>query len=176
MRFRPFPILETPRLLIRQMTLTDAPSVLFLRSDGEVNRYIFRKAPPPSTIEDGEDFINRCNQSIAKGENIYWAVSLKSEPQKMVGTLCLWNFTPDAVEAEVGYDLMPHLHGQGLLSEGLPIVLDYGFQKLGVQRIVALTHHANKPSHQLLYKNNFQILKDRKDTNNPHNIIFGLEA
>jgi ribosomal-protein-alanine N-acetyltransferase len=43
LNFTPFPVLETNRLLLRQVTLQDAPEIFFLRSNPDVLKYLDRE-------------------------------------------------------------------------------------------------------------------------------------
>ena len=43
--FDPFPVLETPRLLLRALTMDDAEDMLRVQSDPEVSRFLSRPRP-----------------------------------------------------------------------------------------------------------------------------------
>ena len=62
-----------------------------------------------------------------KGEFFTWGIVLKNE-SKIIGSICLWNFSTDKKEAEVGYDLHPKNHRQGIMNEALGRVLSIRFQ------------------------------------------------
>ncbi len=61
LNFSPFPELKTNRLLLRKMKVTDAPELLFLRSDEKVMQYIGREKT--KTVEEAEGFIQTINAS-----------------------------------------------------------------------------------------------------------------
>ena len=50
--FTPFPVLETERYILRQLSLSDDNEIFILRSDKEVNKYLDR--PIAKTIEDAK--------------------------------------------------------------------------------------------------------------------------
>ena len=50
--FPPFPVLETERYILRQLTLSDDNEIFILRSYKEVNKYLDR--PVAKTIEDAK--------------------------------------------------------------------------------------------------------------------------
>ena len=50
----PFPVMETPRLLLRRMKVEDAEEVFFLRSNPEVNKYSLR--PLATEIKQAEEW------------------------------------------------------------------------------------------------------------------------
>ncbi len=96
--FSPFPELKTERLMLRQLTEDDTQDIFFLRTDEGVNRYIER--PKPGDIIGARDFILKTNNGIKQNEMIDWAITLK-DAQKLIGTICLWNFSEDKTRAEV---------------------------------------------------------------------------
>lgn len=169
MQFIEFPVLTTQRLTLRQTTKDDWEEVLFLRSDEEVNKYVKRQAPKTKT--DAEEFIAKITRGLTNGEIIYWSITLKESPE-MIGSICLWNFSPDRTIAEVGYDLVPQFQNRGIMSEALKCVLNFGFNSLNLKEIEAFTHHANESSKKLLTKNNFRLDPDRRDDDNADNLIY----
>ena len=169
MNFIPFPTLTTDRLILRKANKADGNEILFLRSDPSVNKYINR--PPTNNLKDAEDFMERIENGIQKGQNINWNITLKNDP-KMIGSICIWNFSEDQKTGEVGYDLHPLFHGKGIMSEALKCVVKYGFQELGLEKIEAYTHRENESSKRLLENNNFTLVPDKEDDYNEFNVVF----
>lgn len=167
-----FPEIATVRLLLRQTTKSDATEILFLRSNKQVNKFIKREAP--KDLKDAEVFLNKISKSVEKGDVIYWGICLKRVP-KLIGTICLWNFSTETKKAEVGYDLHPDFQGLGFMSEALKAVLDYGFNNLQLDTIEAFTHFKNENSIKLLEKNNFKIVPNKTDMDNINNIILRIK-
>lgn len=145
--FLPFPELRTHRILLRRPTLADAPDLYAHRADAVVNRYLeqFRHDTPAQT----EDFLRRIDAHIHGGESLYWILSGRKDGA-FLGTLCLWNFSPDRTEAETGFTLQPEYHGKGYMREALSAVLDFGFQALHLRAIHARTHRDNAAAIRLL--------------------------
>jgi ribosomal-protein-alanine N-acetyltransferase len=73
MTFKPFPVLETERLLLRQFSNEDAADVFIMRSDPDVMQYIPR--PLAVTLNDAAVVIQTVNDFIEKGEKLNWAIS-----------------------------------------------------------------------------------------------------
>ena len=170
--FDPFPELQTPRLKLRNFSAEDYNQVFFLRSNHEVNRYIKRDFP--TKIEEAIAFVQKVQASMRKGENINWAVCYQ-EDSKMLGSICLWNFSSDLKTGEIGYDLHPDHQKKGIMDEALKLILKYGFEELKLDHITAYTHHANESSTKLLRNNGFVIQVGEKDQDNLNNIIFALQ-
>src|SRR3990167_3457862 len=130
--FTPFPLLETERLTLRQLSLEDANEIFRLRSDKSVNKFLDR--PIAKTIDDANQFINKINDSIAKNELIYWVITLKNHP-KLIGTICLWNISEDRSKAEIGFELLLEYHGKGIMQEVILKVIKYGFEEMHLRSI-----------------------------------------
>ncbi len=169
--FTQFSILKTKRLIFRQLEDADKQEIYFLRSDKEVNKFIDR--PKPDGLKGASEFISKINNGIIKDELIYWAIALKDKP-KLIVTICLWNISKDKKYAELGYELNPKFHGQGIMSEALSKILDYGFNRIGLKKIEAFTHKNNLKSTAMLLKNNFKHDVGRTDKDNENNIIFSI--
>jgi len=167
----PFTELKTERLVLRQLKISDAEDQFVLRSSAEVGKYIARDLQ--TDVSQSEKFIEDRNEDIAQNKIMYWAITLKGET-RLVGTICLWNFTVGNTVAEVGYDLNPEFQKKGIMSEALKAVVSYGFQNLEFSRIEAFTQIENQSSKLLLMKNQFQLHKTRIDEGFPKNIIFEL--
>lgn len=149
----PLPRLLTRRLSLRQLELRDAPEIRQLRSDPRVNEFIVRAGA--ITLAEARLFIEKINRGIANRECLYWAITRKG-CDTLIGTICLWNFTADRAEAEIGYELSPACQGQGFMQEAIETVLAYGFQALKLEAIKALSRADNVRSLALLKRAGFQ--------------------
>jgi ribosomal-protein-alanine N-acetyltransferase len=167
--FSSFPTLKTDRLVLRKLVKSDAETVFALRTDKDINKFIER--PPERQEKNGLEFITRIDKGLANNSFVNWAISYKSE-SKLLGTICLWNFSEDKKIAEVGYNLIMQQHGKGIMSEALKAVLDYGFNTLNFETIEAFTHKNNTASVNLLLKQDFKCDDKRKDDDNKNNLIF----
>lgn len=152
--FTPFPVLKTERLTLRQLVSSDANEIFALRSDGSVNKYLDRK--PSKSIEDAITFIQTINENIQRNYSVYWAITLNST-DKLIGTICLFDFSDDNLRAEIGYELLPGFQGQGIMQEAASKVIDFGAQYIGLNSVVAYTHAENNSSTRLLEKLNFKM-------------------
>ncbi len=170
--FSRFLKLTTERLLLRRLKATDETALFSLRSNDTINKYIDR--PKQTSLEESQQFITRINNGIKENKSMYWAITIKDNPQ-LIGTICLWHFSDDKKTAEIGYELNPDFQGQGIMNEALKKVIELAFQTIGITTIEAYTHKDNTKSTSLLLKNNFSIDVTRKDEENINNIIFILQ-
>ena len=160
--FKPFPVLKTERLTLRQLASSDAYEIFALRSDPNVNKYLDRE--PAKSIDDAKTFIQIINENIQKNDSIYWAITL-SNKDKLIGTICLFNFLDDNKLAEIGYELLPGYQGLGIMQEATSKVIDFGIQHIGLNSIKAYTHSENQRSTKLLEKFNFKKENDPAEGN-----------
>jgi len=151
--FSPFPLLTTTRLLLRQMTLDDAPAVQRLRSNTDVMKYINR--PLTQTVEEAEKWISVIIDALERNDKISWRICLKENPAEHVGSIGLWRIDRENHRAEIGYMLEPHLQGKGLMFEALQPVIHYGFDELKLHSIEAQIDPRNAASAALLRKAGF---------------------
>lgn len=151
--FTPFPVLKTERLTLRQLVRGDANEILALRSDANVNKYLDRKAS--KSIDDAKTFIQTIEENIQRNDSIYWAITLNGT-DKLIGTICLFNFSDDNLKAEIGYELLPGFQGKGIMQEAASKVIDFGIQHIGLNSIEAYTHSENQSSTRLLEKLKFK--------------------
>jgi ribosomal-protein-alanine N-acetyltransferase len=147
-----FPILTTERLTLRQLSIDDQQDIFALRSDPKINRFLGRQLC--KTNEEAINFINKINENIEKRDTYYWAITL-TDTKKLVGTICLFDFSSENSSCEIGYELMAKFQGQGIMKEAAQAVIDYVFQTLKFKKILALTHYGNQNSTNLLLKFNF---------------------
>ncbi len=173
MNLKLFPIIQTERLLLRKLTELDKVAIFKLRSDARVNKYLDR--PLPLNMDEATAFINKINNSIEQNDCFYWAISLQNNAE-LIGTICLWNFSDDQLNAELGYELSPNFHGQGIMNEAIKQVIQYAFEIIGLKLIDAYPHKDNESSIKLLKKNGFTWQADKIDEDNLNYIIYSCYA
>lgn len=163
--------LETSRLILKGINENNTEDILKIRGNPEVNKFVKRVSP--KTNYDALQFILTIKQRTQNNQTVYWGISLKDQSH-LIGTICLWNFSEDRKKAEVGYELLPEYHRQGIMSEALNAVVEYGFNELLLQEIVAITNTFNENSKGLLVKHHFVLEEGKEDEGFPDNIIFSL--
>jgi ribosomal-protein-alanine N-acetyltransferase len=156
--FTPVPILTTERLTLRQLIINDEHEIFTLRSDSEINKYLDRQIS--NTVDDARDFINKVSENINKNDSLYWAITF-SDKNILVGTICLFGFSDENDNCEIGYELLTNFQGQGIMKEAVEKVIDHAFNAIKVQKIEAFFHRDNQSSIKLLEKFSF------RDSNEP---------
>lgn len=157
LQFTPFPILMTQRLVLRQLEIDDENEIFILRSDERILKFI--NIPKAKNLEDARAYITMISKLIAENVSILWGMTLRENSEKIIGTICLWNFSKELNRAEIGYVLHPDFQGKGIMQEAAEKVIDYGFNILQLDTIEADLHPNNLKSINLLKRNNFTFLK-----------------
>lgn len=150
--FTPFPTLITERLVLRKITMDDAPELFFMRNDDRVMKYIER--PRPANINDTYEFINKITEAEKNNEIITWGIALKNET-KLIGTVCFINIKKENYRAEFGYAIHPDHWGKGIMNEVAKAVINYGFKEMKLHSIEANINPENIGSQKLLEKQGF---------------------
>ncbi|WP_300434236.1 GNAT family N-acetyltransferase [Christiangramia sp.] len=92
MKKKKFPQLDTKRLFLRKLEKSDWESISYLRSDKIVNQFVKRENA--DTKQKAIKFIEKTKLKIKNDQLFYWSITLK-EDEKMIGSICLWNFSED---------------------------------------------------------------------------------
>lgn len=150
--FSPFPNLETNRLNLRHLTSEDVDEILALRSNPEIMQFIPR--PLIKSKEEALEFITTMNAAVDSNTVINWAITTK-ENDELIGMIGFYRMKPENYRAEVGYILSAAYHGQGIITEALQRVIQFGFEEMGLNSIEAVIDPENFGSEKVLLKNNF---------------------
>jgi RimJ/RimL family protein N-acetyltransferase len=144
----PQPILNTPRLILRELTLADAPAVHRLAGEREVAATT-RLIPHPYPEGLAEDWISGLADRYAKGENASFAITLKDGP--LIGAIGLLINLGDN-HAELGYWIGKPFWNQGYCTEAARAVVAYGFESVNLQRVFANYFAINPASGRVMAK------------------------
>ena len=166
LNFTPFPILKTNRLALRLLSIEDQQVIFALRSSNEINKYLDRA--PSKTVDDAILFINKVHENLKNNNAIYWGIS-QTNSGKIIGTICLFDFSNDLKSCEIGYELLSAFQKQGIMKEAAQVVINYAFQTVKVKKIIAYTHQENSNSTHLLLQLHFiKSVETVKDNPNLH--------
>ena len=151
--FNPFPVIETPRLLLRRPLPSDAADLLVMRSDPEVMQFIPR--PLAKTEEDVLVLLRMLDEFTDRNERINWGIEWK-ESGRLIGMIGFVHIHPEHSRAEVGYSLTRAWHRKGIMREALSAVLEFGFREWELHSVLAIIDAENKPSGSLLVDAGFR--------------------
>lgn len=147
-------VLETDRLILRQLSPEDAPFILQLVNEPSWLRYIGNKGI--KTLDAARAYIlNGPVEMYARlGFGLYM-VELKAEacPIGICGLI-----KRDSLEdVDIGFAFLPQFWGKGYAYESASAVMEYGKESFGLTRLVAITSAENYVSARLLEKLGFKF-------------------
>lgn len=149
-------ILETSRLLVRKIELSDAPEMFVMDSDPRVQAFLGNN--PPRDLEETREQILQIQQQF-KDYNIgRWAIASKESNHFIGWTGFKWITSPINGHNnfyDFGYRLQYKHWGKGYATEAGIAALHYGLYTLGLQNVFATTDPENFASRNVLEKIGF---------------------
>ena len=127
------PLLSGEKIVLRELRLSDAPSLLSMLATEEVARFI---SPPPVTVEGFERFIAWAHRERAAGNYICFAV-VPHGLDTAIGLFQVRQLEPGFGTAEWGFALGSPFWGTGMFVEGAKMVVDFAIDVVGVHRLEA---------------------------------------
>jgi ribosomal-protein-alanine N-acetyltransferase len=137
-------ILETDRLIMRHLQMTDLEDLFALYRDPDIRRYF---PEGTLTLEETRDelewFLNGHPEHPQLG---LWA-TIDKQTDQFIGRCGLLPWTiEDQSEVEVAYLLSKPFWGRGLATEAARAIASYGFEQLGLTRLICLIDPDNRAS------------------------------
>jgi RimJ/RimL family protein N-acetyltransferase len=142
--------LVTDRLVLREFQESDWQAVLAYQSDP---RYLCFYEWTERTPQAVRDFVAMfiANQQAWPRLKYQLAVTLKSSGD-LIGNCGIRMNKPQAVEADIGYEISPDYWGQDYATEAARAILAFGFTTLKVHRVWAQCNAENLASARVLEK------------------------
>jgi [ribosomal protein S5]-alanine N-acetyltransferase len=157
-------ILETERLLLREFVHGDVDALAAVISDPETMRFY----PEPRDRAGVGSWIERNRRRYRDDGHGLWAMVLKFSGE-VIGDCGLTRQPVDGVhEIEIGYHVRRDLWGRGFAPEAAAACRDYGFEKLGVERLISLIRPENLPSRRVAEKIGLTLWKEVLWRDLPH--------
>lgn len=138
--------IETTRLRLRHLTLDDLDDLFRIYGNPEVMRYVGKGA---RTKDETQAALVSMIKHWKHGFGM-WATIYK-DSGKLIGR-CGLCFLDDTPEVELGYTLDKPYWNMGLASEASRASLMYGFEEVGLERIVAIAKPENFASQRVMQK------------------------
>lgn len=135
-------IIETERLVLRVWTAVDASALFALASDAEVMRYVDDGKPwtDPARAREVVCRFAECWRGNGYGR---WAV-IERDGGRAVGS-CGFGPLVETGEVDFGYIFASDCWGRGYATESARAALRCGFERLGLEEVVANTVPENTP-------------------------------
>jgi RimJ/RimL family protein N-acetyltransferase len=147
-------ILETNRLILREVSADDAEFMLDLLNQPSFIKYIGDRNV--RTIAESKEFIeSRYIKSYRDNSFGLYAVELKNSGA-VVG-ICGFVKRDTLPDPDIGFAFLPQFCGQGFAVESAEGSMKYGEEILGFTKVLAITTPDNESSGKLLLKIGFKF-------------------
>ncbi len=142
-------IIETERVILRRFEMEDAEAILEFNSNPEVIRYTGDRLL--STLEEAKECVT--NIWLSDYEKYgYGRFAVWYKPANKVIGFAGLKYLPEFGETDIGYRILPEYWGKGITTEMALPLMQYGFEVLGLKRIIGITMLENHASARVLQK------------------------
>jgi [ribosomal protein S5]-alanine N-acetyltransferase len=145
----------TQRLILRPLVLEDAAQIQQLFPRWGIVRYLRNFVPWPFPPDGARQYLEEVAlPAMEHGEEFYWTLRLKSEPECVIGLISLRTDEDD----NRGFWLGLAWHGQGLMSEATAWANDYWFEVLGRPLLLVSKAADNHASRRISEKQGMRLV------------------
>lgn len=147
--------LETERLLLHNIEISDREFIFSQFSDDVVNRYLF-DADPLVDISEADQLINYYTIPEPRLQH-RWVIRRKSDNRK-IGTCGFHCWDTQNGKVDVGYDLKEKFWGNGYMQEAMKEIIEFSKLEMQVKEISACIYLENEKSIRLVKSFNFTLV------------------
>ncbi|WP_445570727.1 GNAT family N-acetyltransferase [Pseudomonas sp. E102] len=123
----PIPTLQTRRLILTPLALSDAPAIQRLFPHWEVVRYLDSRVPWPYPDDGALTYVrDQALPAVAAGREWHWMIRLAEDPTQRIGSISLY----DQPGNNRGFWLAPQWQGKGYMREACAAINIYWFETL----------------------------------------------
>jgi ribosomal-protein-alanine N-acetyltransferase len=126
------PELETPRLLLRQLTEDDIEFIFEMFSRDETNSFV--ADDPVNSMEEARELYETY---IRPKPHLFRLGLFLKETGEPIGTIGLYGIKAEYFRAVMGFDLLIEYWGWGYMTEAATALLNHAFGKMNLNRIQA---------------------------------------
>ena len=159
--FRHPPVMETERLILRPMKMSDARSIYAWSKDPEVARYVLWDAH--TSLQYTREYLAYIRGLYRRHLPSSWGICPKGSDQ-VIGTIGIMGWYPEYQSCEIGYSLGQAWWGRGYMTEAVGRMIRFLFRDLNMNRIEAQHDVRNPASGRVLEKCGMQregVLRSR---------------
>lgn len=143
------PTLETERLILRKLGISDAQDVFEYARYPEVARYTTWDAH--KSVEDAKAFIIWTLERYKRDKAGEWGIELK-KTGRLVGAMGFVQLDLPNSLGSIGYVLSKEYWGKGIMTEAVRRLIYFGFEEMKLNRIEAVHIPENEASGRVMKK------------------------
>lgn len=150
----PFLELRTERLVLRSFTSADAAALQAVARERRIADTTI-SVPHPFTAADAVMWIEKGHRGMVDGTYYGFALVLP-EPARLIGYAALHDVNREHSQAEVSFWIGAEFEGRGFVTEAAACLIDFAFDKIGLNRLCAFHMVRNRGSERVLKKLGFR--------------------
>lgn len=147
-----YPKIASEALLLRKIDPEELPQLL------PISFYDGKRA---ETEAEAAKMLQQIEQDHLNGESIHWGIEERSSG-KLTGTCGFYRGFENA-SGELGGVLLPEYRVKGLMTQAMRLAIEFGFRRIGLKRIFAVTSKDNSAAIKLLGRLDFRSIKTTKE-------------
>lgn len=149
--------LMTDRLMLRRFLIDDAETMFInWANDPEVTKFLSWE--PHGNIEITKSLLQSWVKEYENLNYYNWAVVYDGQ---LIGSIGLLSMKDEVGEAEAGYCISKAYWGKGIMAEALAAVINYSFDEVGFNRIIAKHNVQNPNSGKVMKKCGMKYLETK---------------
>lgn len=158
-------ILETQRLILRHQVISDLDDLWALYCNPHITKFI---PDAPRSREEAQEELEWHMHGHPKHPELGLWATIHKETGKFIGRCGLlpWEIEGQQ-EVEVAYTIAQEFWGQGLGTEIAQAILEYGFEKLNLARLICLIDEENIASQKVAERIGMKFEKESRDEIGP---------
>ncbi|GGA35624.1 GNAT family N-acetyltransferase [Paenibacillus physcomitrellae] len=149
-----FPILQSERLLLRKVLPQDETALHRLLNEPLVQRYITFRPETASHAGRLRRYFEDCNLALT---SLHFVVT-ERDSGSVAGLCSFQRWNEEEGSANIGYMIAPPYWNRGMATEAAGMLLEFGFERLGMKRVYASCDADNEASGRVLHKCRFEPL------------------
>jgi len=150
-----FPTIKTDRIILRKITDADLENIFKGLSNPEVIEYY-------GISFDSLEATKEQMIWFEKKKQLWWAIC-SPDNHFFYGAGGLNDIDNNEKKAEIGLWLLPDFWGMGIMKEAMPLITNYGFNELKLNRIEGFVETENNKCKKAISKLDFQLEKTMKN-------------
>ena len=163
-------ILETQRLILREMDPNDFDALYAVLADSDITEHY------PYTFDETRvrNWIARNMARYSKDGFGLWAVVLK-ETGEMIGDcgITMQNIHGTMLP-EIGYHIRKDWQRRGYASEAAAACIRYAFENYAFSAVYSYMKYTNIPSQRTAMKNGMRFIEEYEDPDNTYTRVFAI--
>jgi len=143
--YKSFPVLKDEMVIMREIIPADAADIV------DISVYDGKWAVTP---DDVLSILSKIENDYRQGNSIHWGVADATNGH-IVGT-CGFYRGIKYETGEIGFILKPEFSGKGYMTAAVNLVVNFGLNNIGLDKVIAITSTNNYKAKKLLIRVGFK--------------------